>query len=112
MADAVHGTASSTADAVGPEVFTFRELVLTIGQAIGRNPKLISVAPGLALIAARLLSFFLGDVLLTSQEVKGLMANLLISSEPTRCPTRLTTWLTENGDTLGSAYASELKRHY
>jgi uncharacterized protein YbjT (DUF2867 family) len=110
--NAVHGRASGRVDAVGPEVFTFRELVSTIGQAIGRSPRLISVAPSLALIAARALSLVLSDVLLTSQEMKGLMANLLISDEPPRCRTRLTTWLHENRSTLGSAYASELKRHY
>jgi uncharacterized protein YbjT (DUF2867 family) len=110
--NATHGRETQTVDAVGPEVFSFRELVLAIGRAIGRTPRLIAVAPGLAVIAARLLSFFLGDVLLTSQEVKGLMAGLLVSDEPPRCQTRLTTWLNENRDTLGSAYASELERHY
>ena len=108
----VHARATETIDAVGPEVFTFRELALTIGRAIGRKPRLVPVAPSMAQMAARLLSFFLGDVLVTSQEVRGLMASLLVSHDPPRCPTRLTTWLTENGDTLGSAYASELKRHY
>ena len=110
--EAAHGNANGIIDVVGPEIFTFRELATTIGQTIGRNPRLISVAPGLALIAARLLSFFLSDVLLTSQEVKGLMANLLVSDEPPRGQTRLTRWLRENRETLGSAYASELKRHY
>ena len=40
------------------------------------------------------------------------MANLLISSEPGRCPTGLSKWLEEHADQLGRAYASELKRHY
>jgi uncharacterized protein YbjT (DUF2867 family) len=110
--NAVHGSGKSVVDAVGPEIFTFRQLVLTVGHAIGRNPRLISVSPGLALTAARLLSFLLGDVLLTSQEVNGLMANLLVSGEPPRCQSRFTAWLNSNGDTLGLAYASELKRHY
>ena len=110
--DAVHGGIAGTLDAVGPEVFTFRELVLTIGEAIGRRPRLISVAPAMAVTAARLLGLLLNDVLLTSQEVQGLMASLLVSDEPPRCQTRLTRWLHENGSTLGMAYASELKRHY
>jgi len=110
--NAVHGSGAYTADAMGPEVFSFRELVLNIGRAIGRTPRLIPVAPNMALIAARILSFFLGDVLLTPQEVKGLMASLLVSDEPPRCKTRLTTWLNEHGDSIGMAYASELKRHY
>jgi uncharacterized protein YbjT (DUF2867 family) len=110
--NAVHEGATETVDAVGPEVFTFRELVLTIGQAIGRRPKLIRVAPDVAVSAARLVGFFLGDVLLTSHEVEGLMANLLVSGQPPRCRTRLTTWLHEHGETLGRVYASEIGRHY
>jgi uncharacterized protein YbjT (DUF2867 family) len=111
-ANAAHGTDNETVDAVGPEVFTFRELVLAVGDALGRRTRLIAVAPSLALAAARILSLVLGDVLLTSHEIKGLMANLLVSGDTPRCPTRLTAWLSKNGGTLGLAYASELKRHY
>jgi NADH dehydrogenase len=99
-------------DAVGPDIFTFEELVRLIGQTLGLNRSLLHVPPGLALAAARFLSVFVGDVLLTPEEVDGLMAGLLVSDEPPRCKTRLTNWLDENKESVGMHYASELKRHY
>jgi NADH dehydrogenase len=54
----------------------------------------------------------LGDVVLTRDEVAGLMANLLISNEPPTGHTRLSDWLAENADRVGTHYASELRRHY
>jgi NADH dehydrogenase len=50
--------------------------------------------------------------MLTPEEVDGLMANLLISKEPSRCKTSLQSWLEENKTTVGKQYASELARHF
>ena len=99
-------------DAVGPEDFTFRGLVECIGSAIGHERPLISVPPRLALGAAQLISLFVGDVVLTPEEVDGLMANLLVSTESPRGQTALSRWLSDHRDTVGKDYASELKRHY
>ncbi len=99
-------------DAVGPEDFTFRGMVEKIGQTIGHPRPLLTVHPQLALKAAQFLSLFVRDVLLTPEEVDGLMANLLVSPEPPRCPTRLSDWLVEHKSTVGVEYASELKRHF
>jgi NADH dehydrogenase len=99
-------------DAVGPEDFTFRAMVERIGQTIGHPRPLLEVHPQLALKAAQFLSLFVRDVLLTPEEGDGLMANLLISKEPSRCPTRLSDWLAEHKSTVGAEYASEIKRHF
>ena len=99
-------------DAVGPDIFTFEELVRLIGKTLGHNRNLLHVPPKLALAAAQFLSTFLGDVLLTPEEVDGLMAGLLVSKEPPRCNTRLTDWLKDNKKSVGESYASELKKHY
>jgi NADH dehydrogenase len=99
-------------DAVGPEDFTFREMVECIGQSIGHVRPLIPVPPRLALAAAQLLGLFVGDVMLTPEEVDGLLANLLVSKEPPRGRTSLSKWLAENSATVGAEYASELKRHF
>ena len=99
-------------DAVGPDIFTFEEMVSLIGQTLGLNRGLLHVPPGLALAVAQFLSTFVGDVLLTPEEVDGLMAGLLVSSKPTRCKTHLKDWLKDNKDNVGAHYASELKRHY
>lgn len=99
-------------DAVGPDVFTFEELVRLIGQTLGLRRSLLHVPPRLALAAAQFLSAFIGDVLLTPEEVDGLMAGLLVSNESPRCKTRLGDWLEANKDSAGVHYASELERHY
>ena len=99
-------------DAVGPDIFNFEELVRLIGKTLGLNRNLLHVPPKLALAAAQFLSTFLGDVLLTPEEVDGLMAGLLVSKEPPRCNTRLADWLEENKKSVGVSYASELKKHY
>jgi NADH dehydrogenase len=44
--------------------------------------------------------------------VDGLMQNLLVSSQPPRCATRLSDWLLQHKDQVGRRYASEIKRHY
>ena len=99
-------------DAVGPDIYTFEEMVRLIGNTLGLNRGLIHVPPKLALAAAQFLSLFVGDVMLTPEEVDGLMAGLLVSDEPSRCATRLANWLEENKESVGKHYASELKRHY
>jgi len=99
-------------DAVGPDIFTFEEMIRLIGRTLGLNRGLIHVPPRLALSAAQFLSAFVGDVLLTPEEVEGLMAGLLVSVEPPRCKTHLADWLEENKESVGIHYASELKRHY
>ena len=99
-------------DAVGPDIFTFEEMVRLIGQTLGLSRSLLHVSPKLALTAAQFLSIFVGDVLLTPEEVDGLMAGLLVSDEPPRCKTHLADWLEENRESVGVHYASELKKHY
>jgi uncharacterized protein YbjT (DUF2867 family) len=99
-------------DAVGPDEFTFKEMVQLIGKTVKANKLLIPLPPILALWAAQFLSIFVKDVMLTPEEVDGLMANLLISKEPSRCKTSLRNWLEENKTTVGKQYASELARHF
>ena len=87
-------------------------MVGLIGKKVGAKRPLIPFPPRLALLAAQLLSLFVKDVLLTPEEVDGLMGNLLVSKEPARCKTRLSDWLEENKNSVGAKYASELAKHY
>jgi NADH dehydrogenase len=99
-------------DAVGPEIFTFNELVHLIAEIVGSKTRITHVNPGLALFFAGLVGKALDDVLLTEDEVKGLMANLLVSDQAPTGRTLLSEWLRHNADTVGMHYASELSRHY
>ena len=99
-------------DAVGPDVFSFDEMVRLIGDKIGQRKAIVHLPAGLALMAARFISVFVGDTLLTPEEVDGLMAGLLVSPEPARGATHLADWLDANKNAVGARYASELARHY
>lgn len=110
--EGVYSKDSYVIDAVGPDAYTFKELVKLIGEKIGVRRPLISVPPRLALLAAQFLSLFVSDVILTPEEVDGLMANLLVSKDPARGKTAFKDWLEANKVTVGTKYASEVRRHY
>jgi len=101
---------SRTVDAIGPETFTYRGLVEAIGSIIGRRRPIVPVPPWLGYAAGWLIGKCLGDVLITREEIQGLMAGLLATSSPPAGTTRLTDWARENAATLGTRYASELAR--
>lgn len=101
-----------TLDAVGPETFSYRELVSRVARAVGRPARLVPVPRAVLLATARVLGKVVGDVPLTPDEVAGLTANLLVTTGPATGPTRLSEWLGAHGGSLGRDWASELGRHY
>ena len=109
---AAHQSDNVTIDATGPETFTFEGLIRLIATKVGSSARLIHVRPWLALFLSRLTGYVVRDVVLTRDEIEGLMANLLISEGPPMGQTRLSDWLEQNMGLIGVSYASELSRHY
>jgi NADH dehydrogenase len=107
-----HGTRRENAviNAIGPETFTYRELVETIARLIGVKKPILSVPPEVGYRAAQAIGARTGDVMLTREEIEGLMAGLLYVDAPPAGATRLTDWIREHADTLGRMYTSELAR--
>jgi NADH dehydrogenase len=99
-------------DAVGPETFTFAELVQTIAASIGSRCRILPTPQRLAWALSQVAGFVMGDVMLTWDEVIGLSANLLISDREPPGRKRLTDWLRENRDWVGRRYANEVGRHF
>jgi uncharacterized protein YbjT (DUF2867 family) len=99
-------------DAVGPEAVTFEDLVRQIAIAVGAKPKFIHVSPRAALQMLRFVGPIVGDVILTREEIEGLMADLLVSKQPATGQTRFSAWLSQHAGVLGKRYTSELQRHY
>ena len=99
-------------DAVGPETYTFNELVRLVGAAVRSRARIVNVAPGLALALSRLVGYLVKDVTLTRDELEGLMADLLVSDSHPLGRTSLKDWLEANRETIGVQYSSELRRHY
>jgi NADH dehydrogenase len=97
-------------NAIGPETFTYRELVKAIGAAIGRPRPLVNVPPGVGCLLGKLVGWFMHDTFITREEIRGLMAELLHVDTPATGDTPLTVWMKKNAATLGLRYASELDR--
>jgi NADH dehydrogenase len=97
-------------NAIGPETFTYRELVTAIGQRIGKERPIVSVPPWFGYAVGRLLGKFVGDVVITKDEIEGLMADLLYVDAPPAGHTVLTEWVKAHAGTLGRRYTSELAR--
>jgi hypothetical protein len=97
-------------NAIGPETFTYKGLVETIGDIIGQKRPIMSVPPAIGYLAGKLIGNLVDDVLITSEEIDGLMADLLYVDSPPTGKTKLTDWVKEHADSLGRRYTSELAR--
>jgi len=97
-------------NAIGPETFVYRELLETIGRIIGKKRWIVSVPPWAGYLAAGMIGRLMGDVVVTRDEIAGLMGNLLYVDAPPAGATKLTAWAAEHADQLGRRYASELSR--
>lgn len=106
------GTHSETIDAIGPESYTFQEFAQTIASAIGKNVAFIQVPPWANIYLGKLIGVFLRDVILTRNELRGLMGNYLTSEQLPNASTKFSEWLKENHQTMGRDYSSELDRHF
>lgn len=103
-------THNSILNAIGPDTFTYWELVQTIGDAIGRPRPLLHAPPEIAYWAGKCVGWLMRDTFITRQEIRGLMAELLYVNGPPTGTTRLTAWVGRNAEGLGLRYASELDR--
>lgn len=106
------GGENTVGDAVGPETYTFEDLVRLVASSLGRRARFVHMSPRLVYAACSLLSVPLRDVLLTREEIEGLMADLLFSRQAPAGRTRLSDWLLRYSSRVGTRYASELARHY
>ena len=104
------GSASVTMNAIGPETYSFGGLVETIAGAVGVRPRIVGVPPTMALWTGRMIGALMGDVMITRDEMIGLMEERLYTESAPSCPTRFSDWVSQHGSTLGRHYASELAR--
>lgn len=99
-------------DAVGPETFTFRETVALIRDAIGSRSRILGVPAFVIPPLSRLLGLLVRDVLLTRDELLGMMENLVVTDGPATGTQLFSEWVATHAETLGVRYASELERHF
>lgn len=108
--DAAGSSENAVIDAIGPETFTYRELVAVIGKAIGRRRPIMGITPAVGIAFGRLLGRIVGDVVITPEEVAGLMQNRLMTTSPPTGHTPLSQWVRTHHDVLGRRYSNELAR--
>lgn len=95
---------------IGPETFTYRGLVETIGNIIGKKRFVIPVPPFIGYLAGNIIGKIVGDLFITREEIDGLMRDLLYVKTAPNGKTQLTKWARDYADTLGRHYSSELAR--
>jgi uncharacterized protein YbjT (DUF2867 family) len=110
--EAANATDDIVIDAAGPETMSFHDLVALVRVAVDTKAPILHMPPAMMAAAARGLGLVVGDVVLTADEIRGLMSGLLTSSEPALGQIAFSEWLTEHADTVGRAYANELERHF
>jgi NADH dehydrogenase len=93
-------------------VYAFEQMVRLLAQAVGGKARVARLPPGLVLASSRLMGLLVRDVVLTRDELAGLMAGLLVSQQPPRGETSFQHWLERQGSRLGLRYTSELRRHF
>jgi uncharacterized protein YbjT (DUF2867 family) len=103
---------SVTIDAIGPEVFTFEEFVRLLASKIKPQVKLVHLPPAVGVALGQIVGLAVRDVILTRDEMQGLMDGMLTSRQPPNGTTRFTEWLEEHRDEVGASYSSELARHF
>lgn len=104
------GTGNVVVNVTGPETFTYRELASAIAGIIGVRRPLVSVPPVVGYWGATVTGWLMRDVVMTRDELRGLMGNLLCADTPPTGRIALTDWARAQADTLGRHYASELAR--
>jgi NADH dehydrogenase len=106
---------SIAADAAGPEVFTFDELVGLVRAAVASRALVVHLPPALVLATTRVLGLLLRDVVLTGDEIRELTQSYLVARPDATFaprPTRFSDWLATRADTLGRRWSSELGRNF
>ncbi len=101
---------SATVDAVGPESYTYKEFVELIGSIVGISKPIFAVPPVVGYWISKLVNAMVQDVVITREEIKGLMRGLLDSDQASTGTVKLSAYIEEHEHTLGKRYANEIKR--
>ena len=110
--DAGESAESSILTAAGPDTYRFDELVARIAKQTGGRARRFHMPLSVVELACRVLGMVIKDVILTKQEIEGLMASLLVSQDAPTGVRRFDDWLNQERNTLGQRYQSELRRNF
>jgi NADH dehydrogenase len=103
---------SQIMDAIGPETFTYEGFLRLIAKELNRKVVFFHTSPSLGIFLGKIIGLFVKDVILTKDELHGLMQNKLTSGQVPNGKTLFSDWLHENRHLVGTEYTSELNRHF
>src|SRR4029077_3292399 len=83
------GGANEVVEAIGPETFSYRELAETVKRTLGLKRLILGVPPELGYWGCRLVGLLVRDVIITRQEIRGLMEGRLHVDAPPLGTTKL-----------------------
>lgn len=110
MINAAKDSEFKTIDAVGPETHTYRDLIQLIGSKCGVSKPVIPVPPTFAYFVSKLVNQLVDDVVITREEISGLMRGILDSNAPDAGAIKLSEYIELHKETIGCRYANEIKR--
>ena len=109
-AKAADGDTNVTLDAVGPETFTYREMIHQMARAMALRRLIVPLPDFISLLAGRALGLFLKDIVVTRHEISGLRGELMYTGTEPLGTTSFTDWLQSEAETLGRTYTNDLER--
>jgi uncharacterized protein YbjT (DUF2867 family) len=110
LVEQAYGIENNAINAIGPETFTYRELVERMSKILQVNRPIISISPNFGYLVGRMIGKWVGDMTITREEITGLMSDLLYVDASPVGKNKLSEWARMNSETLGRGYASELAR--
>jgi len=110
--NAGHKEKSAILEAAGPETYTFEELLRLMAKQVGSHARLLHLRPERTLQFVHMVGGLVGDVVLTREEIDGLMEGMLASTAKPLGHTLFSNWLKQHAAELGSSYRSEIDRHF
>ncbi len=108
--DAAFGDPNTSLDAVGPETFTYRQMIHEMTQAMGLRRLMVPLPDFVTLLVGRALGVFLKDIVITGHEISGLRDELMYTGSAPLGTTSFVDWLQTAAPTLGRQYSNDLIR--
>ncbi len=108
--DAALGDPKVTLGAVGPETFTYRQMIHEMTRAMGLRRLIVPLPDFVTLMAGRALAAVMKDIVITGHEISGLRDELMYTGTEPLGTTSFTDWLQTEAPTLGQRYTNDLTR--
>lgn len=109
-ADAADREANEVLNAVGPETFTYKEMVQMMARAMGLHRLIVPAPDSVTLGVGRVIGRFVDDIVITGHEISGLRDETMYTGTKPLGRIKFTDWLQAEAEHLGRNYTNDLSR--